>query len=253
MTAGLSVLLVEDEPLTLDELAHQLGSFEEVGEVVPAADALEALRLLRNRSFDAAFLDVSMPGLSGMELAEVLTRLADPPGIVFVTASEAHAVDAYGIGALDYLLKPVARDRIGEALRRISQSLQRAETSAPSADLDVLKIEGQGRTRFVHREQVHIAEARGDYVRLHTAQGEFTVRLPLSALEENWADKGFLRVHRGFLVALSAVVDLRTDTVGQQVVHTLSGDAPVSRRHARRLKDRLLEAARRGELGNPGT
>ncbi|HCA86666.1 MAG TPA: DNA-binding response regulator [Streptomyces sp.] len=250
MTAGLSVLLVEDEPPTLDELVHQLGTFEEVGEVVPVGSALDALRLLRSRSFDAAFLDVSMPGLDGMELAGVLTRLAAPPVIVFVTASEAHAVAAYGVGAVDYLLKPVARDRIAEALRRVGQAVPAEEPSARPDDLDVLKAEGGGRTRFVRREQVHFAEARGDYVRLRTAQGDFSVRLPLSTLEESWAGRGFLRVHRGFLVALAAVVDLRTDAVGQLVVHTPSGDAPVSRRHARRLQDLLMEAARRGELGD---
>lgn len=249
MTAPLSVLLVEDELLTLDELAHQLGSFQEIGEVASATDALEALRLMRSRSFDAAFLDVSMPGLDGMELAAVLAKLAPPPVIVFVTASEAHAVAAYNVGAVDYLLKPVGQERIALTLRRIAQARSGSGGSGSGDALDVLKVEERGRTRFVRREQVRLVEARGDYVRLCTAQGDFTVRMPLSSLEESWCNRGFLRVHRGFLVALSAVVDLHVDEFGQLVVHTVSGDAPVSRRHARELKDRLMEAARRGELG----
>jgi DNA-binding LytR/AlgR family response regulator len=250
VVTGLSVLLVEDEPLTLDELVHQLGTFPEVREVVPAADALEALRLLHSRSFDAAFLDISMPGLTGMELAAVLTRLAAPPVIVFVTASDAHAVAAYDIGAVDYLLKPVERTRIAEALRRIS--LARTGNPVPEDDaeaFDVLRIEDRGRIRFVRREQVRMVEARGDYVKLHTSQGDFMVRMPLSTLETSWSQRGFVRVHRGFLVALAAVVDLHTDDLGQLMVHTLSGDAPVSRRHARDLKDQLMAAASRGELG----
>lgn len=249
MSRGLAVLLVEDEPLTLDELRHQLGTFAEVGEVVPAADALEALRLLRSRSFDAAFLDISMPGLDGMELAEVLARLAQPPPVVFVTASEAHAVAAYRIGAVDYLLKPVDRERVAEALRRIAQARRAAPVPAPDDALEVLQVEDQGRIRFVRREQIRLVEARGDYVRLRTAVGDFNVRMSLGTLEESWCSQGFLRVHRGFLVALSAVVDLHTDALGQLVVHTASGDAPVSRRHARRLKEQLMDAARRGELG----
>ena len=247
MTAALSVLLVEDEPLTLDELVHQLGAFPDVCEVVPAADALEALRLLHSRSFDAAFLDISMPGLDGMELAAVLAQLAWPPVIVFVTASDAHAVAAYSIGAVDYLLKPVDQGRIAESLRRII--LARSANPVPDDALDVLQVEDNGRIRFVRREQVCLVEARGDYVRLRTAQGEFTVRIPLSTLEASWIHRGFVRVHRGFLVALSAVVDLHTDALGQLVVHTPSGDAPVSRRHARQLKEQLMAAARRGELG----
>lgn len=250
MTAGLSVLLVEDEPLTLDELVHQLSAFPVVEEVVPAADALEALRLLHSRSFDAAFLDISMPGLNGMELATVLTQLAAPPVIVFVTASDSHAVAAYGVGAVDYLLKPVEQGRIAEALRRIT--LARAGSPVPddeTAALDVLQVEDKGRIRFVHREHVRLVEARGDYVRLRTSQGDFTVRMPLSTLEASWSRRGFVRVHRGFLVALAAVVDLHTDALGQLMVHTAGGDAPVSRRHARQLKEQLMAAASRGELG----
>lgn len=250
MSAALSVLLVEDEPLTLDELVHQLGAFPEVREVTPAADALQALRLLHSRSFDAAFLDISMPGLNGMELATVLTRLAAPPVIVFVTASEAHAVAAYGIGAVDYLLKPVERERIAQALGRINLArFGSGPAEHDHAAMDVLRVEHKGRIRFVHRDQVRLVEARGDYVRLHTSQGDYTVRMPLSSLEVSWSQRGFVRVHRGYLVALAAVVDLHTDALGQLMVHTLSGDAPVSRRHSRQLKEQLMAAASRGEIG----
>ncbi|GGU93272.1 DNA-binding response regulator [Streptomyces filipinensis] len=266
MTGELSVLVVEDEPLSLDELVHLLRGVPGVGQVASAPDAMSALKLLRDREFDAAFLDIGMPGLDGMELAAVLSRLARPPAVVFVTASQAHAIDAFGIGAVDYLLKPASAGRVRQALERVGRA--RAASAAPgtpaasatpgipagappepAGDLAVLKVESAGRTRFVRREQVRFVEAHGDHVRLDTRDGRFLVRMPLSALEHSWSQAGFLRVHRSFLLALRAVEDLRTDVVGQLVAHTAGGDVPVSRRHARHLKEQLFAAAREGRVG----
>ncbi|MEU6096158.1 LytTR family DNA-binding domain-containing protein [Streptomyces sp. NPDC047079] len=254
MTKELSVLVVEDEPLTLDELVHLLHRVPGVGQVATAPDTVSALRLLRHQEFDAAFLDIGMPGLDGMELAGLLSRLARPPAVVFVTASQQHAVDAFGIGAVDYLLKPASADRVRQALDRVRRvravpAPSAAAVPEPADDLAVLKVESGGRTRYVRREQVRFVEAHGDHVRLDTRDGRFLVRMPLSALERSWSRAGFLRVHRGYLLALRAVEDLRTDAVGQLVAHTAGGDVPVSRRHARQLKEQLFTAAREGRFG----
>ena len=91
-------------------------------------------------------------------------------------------------------------------------------------------------------------EAHGDYVRLHTVSGVHVVRMPISRLEEYWEPAGFVRVHRGYLVSLDAVRELRSDSVGGLLAHTDLGDVPVSRRHARELRERLLAAAKRGQL-----
>lgn len=247
---GISVLVVEDEPLALNELVRHLGTFAEVRDVVTAPGTIQALRLLRSQSFDAVFLDLSMPELTGVELAGVLVRLAAPPAVVFVTASDAHAVAAFGVGAVDYLPKPVERGRIAEALQRIASA--RTDTHPPQDGPnapDVFQVEDNGRIRFVRWEQVRVVEARGDYVRLYTSQGDFMVRMPLSTIEASWSHRGFVRVHRGFLVALASVVDLRIDASGRLTVRTHSVDAPVSRRHARQFKQQLMAAATRGELG----
>ncbi|MET8451688.1 LytTR family DNA-binding domain-containing protein [Streptomyces sp. NPDC005209] len=254
MTEELSVLVVEDEPLSRDELVHLLRGVPGVGQVEAAPDAVSALKLLRHREFDAAFLDIGMPGLDGMELAAVLSRLARPPAVVFVTASQQHAVDAFGIGAVDYLLKPASAGRVRQALERVHRARaapvpRAAAPPEPAGDLAVLKVESEGRTRYVRREQVRFVEAHGDHVRLDTREGRFLVRMPLSALERGWSQAGFLRVHRGYLLALRAVEDLRTDAVGQLVAHTAGGDVPVSRRHARQLKEQLFAAARDGRIG----
>jgi DNA-binding LytR/AlgR family response regulator len=251
MGAGLRVLAVDDVPEALADLCRLLRESPEIAEVSSAGDPLTALRMIQQDCVDAVFLDISMPGLDGLELASLLTKLADPPVIVFVTAFEGHAVAAFGIGAVDYLLKPVRAERLEGALRkvlRVAPSTTRSpEPQRPEA-LAALPVEANGRTRYVRRDDVQFVEAHGDYVRLHTPSGVHLVRMPISRLEDYWEAAGFARVHRGFLVALAAVRELRSDSVGGLLAHTDLGDVPVSRRHARQLRERLLRAAQRGEL-----
>ncbi|WP_067964754.1 LytR/AlgR family response regulator transcription factor [Nocardiopsis trehalosi] len=253
---GLRVLAVDDVRPALDELCRLLRRAPEVAEVVGAADPLDALRSLQGDRFDAVFLDISMPGLDGIELASLLAKLSEPPVIVFVTAHEEHAVTAYGIGAVDYLLKPVRAERLATALTKVVRMAGTRSAAGPGADrpetMPVIAVEAAGRTRYVRRGDVRFAEANGDYVRLHTASGAHLVRMPISRLEEYWAPAGFLRVHRGYLVALAAVRELRSDSVGGLLAHTDLGDVPVSRRHARELRERLLSAARSGEFDGAG-
>ncbi|MEC3980332.1 LytR/AlgR family response regulator transcription factor [Amycolatopsis sp. H20-H5] len=255
MNDGLHVLAVDDLPPALDELCRLLGEAPEVGEVAAAGDALQALKMLQASKFDAVFLDISMPGLDGLELASLLAKLSEPPVIVFVTAHDGHAVAAYGIGAVDYLLKPVRAERLSAALAKVVRMVASTEPDGTPQQVETmaaLPVESGGRTRYVRRGDVRFVEAHGDYVRLHTDLGVHLVRMPISRLEEYWEGTGFTRVHRGFLVAVDAVLELRSDSAGGLLAHTTAGDVPVSRRHSRELRDRLLAAARRGELGRPG-
>ena len=115
----LRVLAVDDEPPALDELAYLLRADPRVARLHTAGDATEALRVLRDGDVDAVFLDIRMPGLDGMELARVLRRFARPPAIVFVTAYDDGAADAFDLGAADYVRKPVQAERLAESLRRV--------------------------------------------------------------------------------------------------------------------------------------
>ena len=117
---SLVVLAVDDEPPALDELAYLLNADNRVAFVHRAGDATEALRVLRDTEVDAVFLDIRMPGLDGMELARILHRFARPPAIVFVTAYDDGAVDAFDLGVTDYVRKPVRSERLGESLRRVA-------------------------------------------------------------------------------------------------------------------------------------
>lgn len=245
----LQVLVVEDEPHTRAELTEFLGDIPEISEVRSAESGEAAVKLLGNTWFDAVFLDISMPGLNGMDVARVISMLSVPPAIVFVTASESHAIEAFGIGAVDYLLKPIRPERLAESVSRIAGLRRSGGGSGPADELAVVQIEHSRRTVFVRRDDIQFAEAHGDYVRLHTAEDTHLIRLSLSYLEDVWAPAGFVRVHRGYLVAVGWVHDLRVTSSAGLVACTPAGDVPVSRRHARGLKEQLIEAARSGRLG----
>jgi two-component system, LytTR family, response regulator len=245
--SGLRVLAVDDVAPALDELRRLLSASPGVEEVETAPDALTALRLLQASQFDVVFLDVAMPAMGGMELASLLSRMNDPPAIVFVTAFDEHAASAYEIGAVDYLLKPYGAERLAAALDRVRRFAAPDPAARPPVDaLAAVPVELGGRTRFVRRDDVRFAEAQGDYVRLHTPEGSYLLRIPISRLEGHWRDAGFLRVHRGFLLAVARVRELRSDIGGGLLAHTDVGDVPVSRRHARELRERLLDAATKG-------
>lgn len=247
MVTAMRVLAVDDEPPALDELAFLLKSHSSVSDVVTANNASDALRAMQEGGphevgFDVVLLDIRMPGLDGLELAKVLVNFARPPAVVFVTAHDDRAVDAYDLGAVDYLLKPVRADRLDESLRRV-QLLR--DAVSPVTEDEVIPVELAGVTTMLARSSVRWVEAQGDYARLHTRGDSHLVRIPLSTLEDRWSEAGFVRIHRSYLVALRLVTQLRLTPTGYVVVVD-DHDLPVSRRHTRELKDRLVRTAKAG-------
>jgi DNA-binding LytR/AlgR family response regulator len=238
------VLVVDDEQPARDELAYLLERDPRVGSVVVADSAAEALRVLQDEDVDAVFSDIRMPGLSGLELAQVLHRFRRPPRVVFVTAHEEHAVDAFEVEVVDYLLKPIRDSRLAEAVRRV------VEAGGPATDPpeETIPVELGGVTRFVRLGDVRYVEAQGDYTRLHTPAGSPLIRVPMATLEQEWAGAGFVRIHRSHLVALAHVSEVRTD--GGRVTVVVDGqELAVSRRHTRELRDLLVRRSRPGQGG----
>jgi DNA-binding LytR/AlgR family response regulator len=236
-TRTLRVLVVDDEAPARDELAFLLSDDPRVGSVRCAGNAALALKLLAEEPVDVVFCDIKMPGLDGMELARIVSQFAQRPQIVFVTAYDDHAVDAFDLQATDYVMKPARADRVAEAVRRVVSSTTADPT--PSGD-ETIAVELAGVTRFVRRSQVRYVEAQGDYARLHTAGESHLVRTPLSVLEEKWGAAGFVRIHRSTLVCLTHVDEVRT-VDGRVSVRLGPDELPVSRRHTRDLRDRLSQ------------
>jgi DNA-binding LytR/AlgR family response regulator len=166
----------------------------------------------------------------------------------FVTAHAAHAVEAFDLRAVDYVLKPVRAERLAEAVRRVVEGAR--PEPEPAADVQI-PVERAGVTRFVPRSAVTHVEAHGDYARLHTASDAHLVRVPLSTLEDDWADAGFVRIHRSALVSLAHVTEVRTDA-GRCTVVVGTGptavELAVSRRSTRELRERLGRLGHRESL-----
>ena len=239
----IDVLIADDERPALDELVHLLRADDRIGGIRTASSGADALRQLSEAAVSIAFLDIHMPGLSGTELARALLGLAEPPAVVFVTADDARAVEAFELRAADYLLKPVRADRLRRAVDRV---LELGEASAGDGADEVLPVTIGQSVRFVRRRDVRWVQAQGDYSRLHVDDGAgYLVRIPISELERRWADAGYVRVHRSYLAQVAAVTEVRLSgsepsvSVGDIVL-------PVSRRLAPAVRDVLLGGERRG-------
>ncbi|HWT95688.1 MAG TPA: LytTR family DNA-binding domain-containing protein [Solirubrobacteraceae bacterium] len=243
MNAGLSVLAVDDERPALDDLAHLLRAAPGVADVDTALSGEDALQALGRRTYDALFLDVRMPGLDGVELARVLRRFAEPPAIVFVSAHETAAVEAFEVRALDYLLKPVSAARLQEAVARLASAPPAASEPAPQPpDDDVVPVDNVrgGGTRLIPRSSILFLQANGDYVRIVADDGRFLLRGRLSDIERRWASFGFVRVHRGYLANLPRAVEVRPLLNGTAVLVFGDGSrVPIARRQIGELRRRL--------------
>jgi DNA-binding LytR/AlgR family response regulator len=233
------VLAVDDELPALADLARMLEASPAVARVETAASAAEALVALGDgETIDAVFLDVRMPGLDGLELARVLRRFERPPAVVFVSAFDDAAVDAFELDALDYLVKPVSRRRLDEAIERVAR---RSAIPEPPRDETVAvdALRGGG-TRLLPRSSIVYLQAHGDYVRVASTEGRFLVRARLSELEERWESHGFVRVHRGFVVNLRRAVEVRPRLNGTAVLVMVDGaEVPIARRQVGELRRKL--------------
>jgi DNA-binding LytR/AlgR family response regulator len=250
----LTILAVDDERTQLEDLARLLRSSPSVREVECASDSHDALEMVSSHVYDAIFLDVRMPNLDGIALGRVLRRFATPPQLVFVSAYESPAVEAFELNALDYLRKPVGRRRVEEAIERVAAAVDRppapdpdirgapAPPGGPGADSEMIAVANVhgGSTRLLARGAVHYVQSYGDFVRIVTADGRYLLRATLADIERRWAPFGFVRVHRQYVANLRNAVELRPQLGGTaELMFTGGGTIPVARRHTAEL-GRLL-------------
>ncbi len=232
----LKALLVDDEVPARSELRFLLGEAGGVEVVGEAGSAVEALQLIKAIPYDVVFLDVNMPGLSGMELAEALSGLTHPPAIVFVTAHSEHAVKAFEVAAVDYLVKPVEIHRLRTAIERV------APTAGAPVRIDRIPVEKGGRKLLLQVAEICHVMAKDDYSYIYTDGGRFLSTLSLADLEHKLEPQGFFRVHRRYLVNLARVKEVEP-MYGGTMELTLQDEShtriPVSRRRAPALKRSL--------------
>lgn len=251
------VLAVDDERPALEDIGRLLSDSPLVSDVVLADGGAQALRSLADERFDVVFLDVRMPGIDGLELANLLTQFADPPALVFVSAYEDGAVGVFehDLRPIDYLMKPVSRARVEQALQRAlgtqeaggrSPGQRTTSPEMPSVPVgmtdEIIPVEHQrgGATRLLDRSTVLFVQAEGDYVRIHADSGRYLVRVALSDIEQRWGAFGFVRVHRSYVANLRRATEIRPEFGGAVTIVMADGSTvPVARRQVADLRRRL--------------
>lgn len=228
-------LIVDDEAPARSELRYLLQEHPDVEVVGEAASAAEAIALTHDLPYDVVFLDVEMPGASGLETAPHIHERREPPAIVFVTAHAEYAVDAFAVEAFDYLLKPVDPDRLSRVVERLHE---RSHENAVPVD-KVPVVAGSG-TELLDPDQIHYAHAEGDYSRVHTYDRAYLCTASLGELEERLGGR-FARIHRSYLVNLAKVAAVRraSDRFRLQLGDAARTELDVSRRQSREVRERL--------------
>jgi two-component system, LytTR family, response regulator len=250
----LHVLVVDDEAIARRRLMRLLDSVPGVRLCGECADADEALERVRAGGVDVMLLDIQMPGLTGLDVLGLLPD--NGPVVIFCTAHAEHAVAAFDVGAIDYLLKPVEAGRLLKALERARQADQRrrflaevdrhrggSRAPVPNAGEVLpprLPLETREGIVLLAPEEIIHAQLEGALVTVHTTRGAFLCDLPLQTLAERLGPHGFVRVHRRSLLNLAKVVRLEPTDTGGFVARTADGQAvEVSRQAARDLRRRL--------------
>ena len=253
MHAELRVLIADDEPAALSGLARRLAATAGVSVVATCRNGIEALERIRATRPDAAFLDVAMPGLSGLD---VVRALAPPerPHIVFVTAYERFALQAFDLYAVDYLLKPFARERLAAAVARLHERRQGRAPANPALD-DFLNATQLGADRLVVKDgetllvipthEIDWCAAEDNYVRIHAGPKRHLVRLTMRRLEEQLPRATFARIHRSAIVNVERVRECTPLGGGEYRVTLVNG--------VRLVLSRTYRAAVLNRLQRPAT
>jgi two-component system, LytTR family, response regulator len=221
MSDPVGVIIVDDEPPARDLLRGYTQQRPELSLIGEAEDGAAAVELIRSTRPEVVFLDVQMPGVDGFEVLAQLDSLATLPRIVFVTAYDRHAVRAFDVNAVDYLLKPVSRDRFDRAIDRCLEPLLSRPAVAPFLE-DVarltpqrLLIRDRGRIQLLPVASVDRLESEGDYVRVHVGARSHLLEKTLAEMEVLLGPRGFVRIHRSAMVNLERIKELYSEGSGR--------------------------------------
>lgn len=236
--APLRVLVVDDEPLAIERLELLLARQTKVELVGTALDGETALRLAEQVKPDVLLLDISMPGMDGIEVARALGGSSVDPAIVFVTAFDNFAVAAFDVAAVDYLMKPVAEDRLARALERARGRERRTgeRRPAPRYVEEFWVPDHNGLIRIAARDIERISAER-DYMRLHVGPRSWLIYRTISKLEEELDPDLFIRVHRSAILRRDTIAGLSRDPIGHWSARLSNGEeVRIGRSHVAEVK-----------------
>ncbi|NIJ06794.1 two-component system response regulator AlgR [Sphingomonas vulcanisoli] len=215
-TAPLRTLIVDDEPLAIERLQILCAGEPQIALVGTASDGEAALRLIEALTPDLVLLDISMPGLDGMDVARAVDGKAAAPAIIFCTAFDHYAVAAFDVAAVGYLLKPVTPDQLAKAVKRVARvrSEAAAEAEAVPDYLDEFWVTQRSEVIRIAATDIDRIEAERDYMRLHVGQRSFLLHQTISELERRLDPAKFLRLHRSTIVRRDAIAKMRHNGLG---------------------------------------
>ncbi len=229
------VLVVDDESLVRSELVYALGKVDPGCEVNEAADAVEALQVLAGTQYDVVFLDINLPGLNGLEATKVISALPSPPHVVFVTADDSRAVDAFELAAFDYVVKPVSQARLARTVERLRSLRENGSaTQGPAEPPRRVALEDGERTRLVKIADIRYVQANGHVVTARIGDGDLRWKGSLADAATRLEPAGFLRVHRAYLVNPDRVVEVEPYFGGSYLLRVddkARSEVPVSRNY----------------------
>ena len=246
-------LIVDDEPLARERLASLLAGEADIEIVGQCRDGEEAVTAIHDQSPELVFLDVQMPHMNGFEVIEAV-GVEKMPLVIFVTAYDQHALRAFQVKALDYLLKPFDRERLSDALQRARKQIEREETGdlgrrlmALVKDLrkdqprsDRLVVKSGGRLFFLRADEIDWIEAAGNYVRLHVGTTSHLLRETMNAIEARLDPEKFFRIHRCRIVNMERIQELQPWLNGEYAVLLRTGTRlTLSRGCREKLQERL--------------
>ena len=236
----LRAMIVDDEAPARSELRFLLEQTGKIGSINEASSVRFAIEMLMENRVDVVFLDISMPGASGLQLAEALHKLKNPPAVVFVTAYSDHAVEAFEVDATDYLMKPVEEERLDQAINKVIARVKPMLDGGKSS-IERIPVEKGGRKVLIPVDQIRYIMAKDDYSCIFTEDDRYLSTTSLAQFESKLGDFGFFRVHRRYIVNLANVEDVETMPSGaiQLGVSGVEDRIPVSRRRVVPLKKAL--------------
>lgn len=217
----LRILIVDDEAAAVRRLSRLCEAIGTVLVVATAADGELALMILSNTTIDLILLDIEMPGMSGLAMAERLTGCAASPAIVFVTAFEQFAIAAFAVDALGYLLKPVDPALLAQTLERVTRRV--VAKSTDPIENPVFWVPHRGNLMRLAVDDIDYVQAEGDYSRLHVGEASYLVTERLYTLEARLSTVGFMRTHRSILVNSQRIKGLSHEGSGAWSLLTLAG------------------------------
>lgn len=225
----MNVLIVDDEPLAREGLRLLLEAQSGIGHVAEARDGVEAVALIRAKRPDLMLLDVQMPEMDGFAVLKELGAESMPP-VIFVTAHDQYAIRAFEVNAVDYLLKPVTRERFQQALARVRERMREQgidnqhlrallqQLTQPPQYLNRIALRSSGRISFVNVADLRYVQAAENYVELHLAASRHLLHVPIATLEASLDPAMFLRIHRSLIVNVTQVRELQTGPHGEYIV-----------------------------------